>query len=431
MKKQIIAIATFISLTLTFTNANAQLLKKLKEKVNSITSGNTTSSGNGSYSDFFAKNRCDVSVTLKEGTDSKVYDKMNKKFDHNLFLDSDKTFSFINSENKAVFAGSYTLDKDKLKCTATNLNIEGTLSTKFKDQGVVFFTFNYEGTEVVLRLYPHEKTEVELLGYNAGKNSKTTFTSQHTKKVYFISDDAQSFNFSVYEKSYLDVVDGTQLYIYTIEEHTYDPTSAKITKVPLSSLQLGAYTLRREGAVKIITIPITGEAEIEDHATRGLTTQKIKNNISFTSVDKGYIENITNFIIKNVSNTQQTAFNTKAKTAYQKTMNELQAEINFGYAKAQAADDYNTTSNNQPSSSSSSSSAATKTEATIELRNRSKAEVSIVIKAPTGSSKNTFSINASGSKRERIKVGSTVLVNGSIVFTVTADMDGESKIIAQ
>ncbi|MEY2916444.1 MAG: hypothetical protein RIS73_158, partial [Bacteroidota bacterium] len=72
-----------------------------------------------------------------------------------------------------------------------------------------------------------------------------------------------------------------------------------------------------------------------------------------------------------------------------------------------------------------------KIEATIELRNRSKASVEIVIKAPAGSSKNTFSINASSSKKERIKVGSSIFVNGSLALTVTADMDGESKIIAQ
>jgi hypothetical protein len=429
MKKLIIAVTIFVNLIVNSLNVNAQFFKKLKDKVNSAVSGTTSASG--SYADFFAKNRCDVSVTLKEGTDSKIYEKINKKFDHNLFLDTDNTFSFINSENKAVHTGNYTLDKDKLKFTSKDVNIEGTLSTKFKDQGVVFYTFTYEGTDVVLRLYPHEKTEVELLGFNAGKNSKATFTSQHTKKVYFISDDAQSFNFSVYEKSYLDIVNGTQLYIYTIEEHTYDPTSAKITKVPLSSLQLGAYTLRREGAVKIITIPITGEAEIEDHATRGLTTQKIKNNISFTCVDKGYIENITDFIIKNVSTAQQTAFNTKAKPAYLKTMNELQAEINFGYAKSQAENANNPNQSSQATSSGSSSSSSAKTEATIELRNRSKASANIIITSPNGGSKNNFSINASGSKKERIKVGSTVSVNGSVAFTVTADMDGESKIIAQ
>jgi hypothetical protein len=431
MKKQFLTFTTCIGLILTFTNANAQLLKKLKEKVNNIASGNTTSSGNGGYSDFFAKNRCDVSVTLKEGTDSKVYDKINKKFDHNLFLDADNTFSFINSENKAVNTGSYTLEKDKLKFTSTDLNIEGTLSTKFKDQGVVFYTFKFDGIDVILRLYPYNKTEVELLGYNAGKKSKATFTSPITKKVFFIGDDALIFNNSVYEKSYLDLVDGTTLYRYDISVHTYDPTSAVITTLPFSSLQLSGYKIIKDGAVIVITIPFTGEAEVEDHREKGLTTKKIKNYMSFTVVRKNEAERITDFIIEKSSSAQKTAFNTKAKPAYQVTMAKLAADENLEYAKAQAADDYNTTSNNQPSSSSSSSSAASKTEATIELRNRSKAEVSIVIKAPTGSSKNTFSINASGSKRERIKVGSTVLVNGSIVFTVTADMDGESKIIAQ
>jgi hypothetical protein len=72
-----------------------------------------------------------------------------------------------------------------------------------------------------------------------------------------------------------------------------------------------------------------------------------------------------------------------------------------------------------------------KTEATIELRNRSKASANIIITSPNGGSKNNFSINASSSKKERIKVGSTVSVNGNVVLTVTADMDGESKIIAQ
>jgi hypothetical protein len=426
MKKIIIALATFLALnTLT---VQAQLFKKLKDKVNNVVSGNTSS--NGSYTDFFAKNRCDVSVTLKEGTDTKVYDKINKKFDHNLFLDADNTFSFINSENKAVNTGSYTLDKDKLKFTSTDLNIEGTLSTKFKDQGVVFYNFKYDGIDVTLRLYPYNKTEVELLGYNAGKKSKATFTSPITKKVFFIGDDALIFNNSVYEKSYLDLVNGTTLYRYDISVHTYDPTSAVITKLPFSSLQLGGYKIIKNGAVIVITIPFAGEAEVEDHREKGLTTQKIKNFMSFTVVRKNEAERITDFIIEKSSSAQKTAFNTKAKPAYQVTMTKLAADENLEYAKAQAADDYNTTSNNQPSSSSSSS-AATITEATIELRNRSKASANIVITSAKGGSKNTFSINASGSKKERIKVGSTVSVNGSVAFTVTADMDGGSKIIAQ
>jgi hypothetical protein len=108
---------------------------------------------------------------------------------------------------------------------------------------------------------------------------------------------------------------------------------------------------------------------------------------------------------------------------------------NIGSSKSAESDtnkeiQTNTSSNNN-NQNNNTPNAIVKTEAIIELRNRSKASVDIIVKAPTGSSKNNFSIPASGSKKERIKVGSTISVNGNVVLTITADMDGESKIIAQ
>jgi hypothetical protein len=72
-----------------------------------------------------------------------------------------------------------------------------------------------------------------------------------------------------------------------------------------------------------------------------------------------------------------------------------------------------------------------KTDATIELKNKSKGSVNVMIQSSGGGSKTNFSINATTTERKRIKVGSSVYVNGNLSFTVTANMDGESKIIAQ
>lgn len=92
----------------------------------------------------------------------------------------------------------------------------------------------------------------------------------------------------------------------------------------------------------------------------------------------------------------------------------------------QEAKEKNNNNNNSNSSSSN-----TKTDATIELANKSKAKVEVMIQSARGGSKTNFSINAGSTERKRIKVGESVYVNGSLAFTVTADMDKSKQIIAK
>lgn len=326
------------------TNAQAQLLKKLKEKVNNASTGSSSSNG-GSYSEQFAKKKYKVDAYLQEENfekANKLNSKLQKIFSHTLFFDADNTFYFINSEKQVVLTGNYTLDNNKLKFTSPTFNAEGKLYTSSReDEGVIFFPFNYEGDELKLRMYPYNKTEVESLGRNAAKGSQHSFYSQHNKKTYFISNDAVSPQYQGSDKfEFLDVVNGTHLYKYYINEHnSMSPADATITKIPLSSLQMGNFKLTRSGSFMIISIPYSGESEVEEHEPKELKVKKQTGALVLESLNGTSIAMLTDLIVKSVNTSQRNEFNTTVKANYLALKDKFEKEIAAADAKQKISGD--------------------------------------------------------------------------------------------
>lgn len=419
MKKLFIALITFLSFTLIFANANAQLLKKLKDKVNNAATGSTSSSSE-SYSDQFAKKKYKAGATLKEENyekASKLYSKLQKTFSHNVFFDADNTFHFINSENKVVITGNYTLDKNNLKLTSPNFNAEGKLYTSSKeDEGVVFFPFEYEGDELLLRMYPYNKTEVEALGRNAAKGSRHSFYSQHNKKTYFISNDGVSLQYlGSDEFMFLDVVNGSHLYKYHIREHnSMSPADADISKIPLSSLQMANFKLTKSGGNMVISIPYNGESEIELHEPNELKIKKETGALTFVSDNTSTINDITDLIVKSISESQRNEFNTKVKATFIASRNKFEKEIAAENANQKALDDK-------------------KREILVTkmINNRRGYRVQIEVitpaSAPCGASYATYDFIERGFKTITFCVGSTIKIKGGeVLFIAEKSKDGGS-----
>ncbi len=399
---------------------NAQgLLKKLKDKVNNAATGNS-SSNNESYVEQFAKKKYKADATLKEENyekASKLYGKLQKTFSHNVFFDADNTFHFISSENKVVTTGNYTLDNNKLKLTSPTLNAEGKLYTSSKeDEGVVLFSFEHEGNELILRMYPYDKTEVEKLGRNAAKASRHSFYSQHNKKTYFISNDGVSLQYlGSDEYKFLDVVNGTHLYKYHIKEHNQmSPADADILKIPLSSLQMANFKLTKPGGNMVITIPYKGESEIELHEPNELKIKKETGALSFSSDNASTISSITDLIVKSVSTSQRNEFDTKVKATYITSRNKFEKEIAAENAKQKALDDK-------------------KREILVTkmINNRRgyrlQIEVITPASAPCGASYATYDFIERGFKTLTFCVGSTIKIKGGeVLFIAEKSKDGGS-----
>jgi hypothetical protein len=69
-------------------------------------------------------------------------------------------------------------------------------------------------------------------------------------------------------------------------------------------------------------------------------------------------------------------------------------------------------------------------EITVELKNKSKNSVNVVVLSANGGSKTSFSIAAGTTKRTKLEVGASVYVNGSLSFKVNANMNKTEQLVA-
>ncbi|MBL7700913.1 MAG: hypothetical protein JNM14_01575 [Ferruginibacter sp.] len=97
------------------------------------------------------------------------------------------------------------------------------------------------------------------------------------------------------------------------------------------------------------------------------------------------------------------------------------------YAESQR----NSGSSGSGSSGSSGSSSKQKSEFHVKLRNKSDAKLSVETRAAKGSSKSQFEVNQRNTVSKEVQVGGSIYVNGALIATVTADMEGKEIIIAQ
>jgi hypothetical protein len=89
------------------------------------------------------------------------------------------------------------------------------------------------------------------------------------------------------------------------------------------------------------------------------------------------------------------------------------------------------TSSSSNTSSSTSSNTKEKTEVSVKLFNKSDVKVKVEIRNPGGGSKSLFEVNQRNSKREKLRIGATIYINGVQNTTITADMEDKEIIIAQ
>jgi antitoxin component of MazEF toxin-antitoxin module len=348
---------------------------------------------------------------------NKLNSKLQKTFSHTLFFDADNTFHFVNSEKKVVITGTYTLDKNKLKFTSPTFNAEGKLYTSSKeDEGVVFFPFEYEGDELYLRMYPYNKTEVEALGRNAAKGSRHSFYSQHNKKTYFIGNDAESLQYlGSDEFKFLDVVNGTHIYIYHIREYNgMRPAEATIAKIPLSSLQMANFRISKPNNSMVVNIPYSGQSEIEVHESEELKIKNETGGLTFSSNNKQTINAITDLIVKSVSAAQRNEFNTKVKASFTALRDKFAKEIAEENARQEVL-------NKQK-----------REHLVSRMINNDrgyeiKLEVITPANAPCGAFMETYTFIKSGFKNLTFCVGSTIKIKGGeVLFIAEKSQDGKT-----
>ena len=464
MKKISIYLATIICLTFICTNANAQLLKKLKEKVNAAASG-TTNNGEGKKADETAGeekiSKVGKTFTIKGKDGNKNYDiadnaemileeKVSNGTMQYYFTNGKKQYTSnivtIDKDNNVLEIKKFFINKDQIEnCMQSYKSSDNSIRIKFFTKstpiGIRQSQDGYEGTatsEGTFDLYTNtakKANELQSLVLGAAMNGDVLNT------FAYVTGDGKVIKTSVkplWELQgalYLEVLEKEKAYRVTYFEDNNTDTRhghlgylTKVTMVPFESI--GAYNAVELGSTEVylpLKKPVTKTIWVNsDNPTTEVITDKLKavaNNFNSTLTNE-----YCNIIVK--------AFPANVQAKFK---NEIQAPRVAALAKqeAEAAEaariarlEREQAGNESSSSASSTKAPKAKKDVSVKLSNeRRNGKVELVFKSPSRAT-NT-SLTHSTRATYRIPIGAVIYVDGAPVLTITAAMDDTTQVIAR
>jgi hypothetical protein len=459
MKKLILLSVAVLGLAGFTNNANAQLLKKLKEKV----AGNNGSSQTGSSPSTIKEEKAgkvlntytlkgkigDLVIDITEN-DEIVYDNRTGVSGTVQYLRTSKsqftvsTLTFNNS-NQLTKGEKTVISKKQLANCMQAIGNEGNIELRFylKNDGILQ---RLEVGEDIVRDLEENYASIRTTSAEKANSIQSKILDKEIKgaalnRFTYITGDGTTI--TTLANSFWGYRDGA-LYFESLEnekalrvtyfEINYDiafhKTSylVKVTTIPASAI--GDYkkiTVVDKDALLPLIKPVNKVIYKEQEKP---TTEEIQDNFKITanSFNSEMLNNYYTIVGKQLG---ANAAKFKKEVQEPSVAAKIKAEKDFEekyYTKSIPS----ASSNSQGSSTSTTSSSnatKAKSDVVVKLINKSDNKLNIIIYAPTGSGKSIFDINPRSTNEKRLKVGSKVSVNGTVVLTITADMDDTDQII--
>jgi hypothetical protein len=459
MKNLIIVLICLMCITL---NTNAQLFKKLKEKVAGATTStqNTQSSQtDGNVEEDKVKN-IGNSYTIKTDYGDIKYDidKSAEIIAENKSAES-TTQHFLTTTKKQYVFHSITTDKNnaatKMEKTVVNKNqiaycantakyVEGQyevtiflLSSPIKKRIEVGNNAERDVAELKLVLYTNTVEKANsLISSILGKD----VNGSQVHKFIYITGDGKVIKTSA--NPFWSLRDG-QLYFESLpSEKALRVTYFEINKDP--GEKEGTYL------VKVTLIPSDAIGDYKNFSFEGkdfylplkksitktiydkqeaATTEVITDRFRLASNEFGSV--VTNEYCNIVSQQLSADVKEKFKKEVQQPIVAKRLAEEKERERLYAESQRNSGSSGSGSSSSSGSSSKQKSEFYVKLYNKSDVKVKVETRKAKGSGKSQFEVNPRNSVRSEVQVGGSVYVNGTLIATITAGMEGQEIVIAQ
>ena len=440
MKKLPIYLATIICLTFICTNANAQLLKKLKEKVNAAAAGNSNnaeSQGDGyeivtyeniskwkSAKDFtsaianykFKPERMEFDLPDFSQRTQKADAEYTPNWHTSIFIfEANNTFFDQSPYRGKANSGTYTLTGNTVE--VKNNSGGKKFEVLQKGKNYCFKIQTNSGTGYIsIKLIP--KTDIEKQDASFATNITNTLKSKFNNKDYYIvsGENATSARNSAYSETNYYITNKKLRSTYT-EKHNYTPEDIIYTELPVEKIKVSTIMASRNSTSTYLEFELDGTYEIENHiqADNKLTITKTpkvyKAYVGFNAADNA--KRLAEIIAKNGTATQQAEYN-KIKGGFEKLIASLKAEENAEAKASKAA-----------------TNAARENLAGIQIYNKKGYEVTIE-EIPVANAKGCEykSYKIKTDKTITFCVGSTIKIKGGeTLFTVSKSQDGSTYYI--
>ncbi len=415
-------------------NANAQLFKKLKEKINNAaTSGavdNNTSSDSElerveyetikqwkpakDFASSIANNKYKLERMVFDIADyNQRFDAQDAEFNANwsnstFLFEADNKF-FDNSYNRGkANSGTYTLTGNLVE-TRSNTGGGKKFEVLQKGKNFCFKIQTSKGTGyITVRTIP--KTDVEKKDASFASNITRTITSKLNNKNYYIvgGDNALGARNDAYSNTYYYIANKIFRSTY-IEEHSYTDDDIIFTEFPVEKIKTETFKAIANSTSTFLEFELDGTYDVENHIQKNGKLTVTKTNKIFSAYvgfrAANSAKNLADLIIKNGSADQKAKYE-KIKNNFEKTITALKS--------AELTDER---------ASNAANNAARENMATITLKNQ-KGKFDIEEIPAAGNKNCTYqSYTFRGDETQRtitFCIGSTVKIKGGeVLFTVT------------
>ncbi len=438
MKKLIIAITCT---TLFCTTANAQLLKRLKEKVANAASGVSTANNN-SDSEGSGYERVDYETISKWKPakdfaasiadnkfhlESMVYDLPD--FSKRLNLADNEFIANWNASTYLFGLNNNFFDQNPYKKNNGSYTLTGNVVEVKNNSGGKKFEVLQKGKNFCFKIQTNagtgyisvktiRRTDIEKQDASFATNILRTIKSNFNNKDYFIvsGDNATTARNSAYSETNYYITNKKLRSTYT-EKHNYTPEDIIYAELPIEKIKISTITATRNTTSTFLEFELDGIYDIENHiqADKKISiakTAKIyKAYVGFNAADNA--KKLADIIVKNASTSQQAEFN-KIKNGFDKQIAKLKAEETLEELASKNA----TTAEREKL-------------AGIQLYNKKGYEITIEEIPSSNANGCTYkSYKIKSDKTITFCLGSTVKIKGGeTLFTVTKSQDGTSYYI--
>jgi hypothetical protein len=449
MKK--ISLIFILILSLGF-NAQAQLLKKLKDKINNSITKNQgqeeSKSFGGKFKEvtnvaaLFAANaftKAEGKANLGNADKSQQYywDNYNKYYPHTMVFEPNGQIYLVEgtSAPKANASYKYKLDGSNIEYTVPD--DKGSLLThkgKILSNGSVIKIVHeiLGGTMDIIYTYEARKgmTAVDMSRISASNDVTVVFAKDMPDKPLYIDRSIDEVNIDDRWNYY--GIDGEYLTYYQPNYGGFD-----YVKIPFDKINVNETKIVREDPYYYIKVAYEGTVNFEKHYNSSwnlnaanpfpLIFDRWQCDEAVAALDK---------IINKLSKEKQAIF---AKTKAERTAaianwkKEDVASLNrFSASTANTpAESLKESSNSTPSNSNNSAPKA-KTKFYVALRNKSNNPIDIVIHSKKGGSRTETTLNSRNSRRFEVEVGGKVTnKSGGVLVNITEGMEDQEIVIAQ
>jgi hypothetical protein len=458
MRKIVICAMAMVAILLNSVNVNAQLFKKLKEKINNAAgTGNQQSEAPNNIKEEKAGkvlntytikgkyNNMDLDITEN---DDLIYDTRTKLGGLVQYLRVGKkqivvTNITFDESNQPIKGEKAVVNKSQFAKVAKALQSNGFIGIElFFNTDAIIKRLNVGETEnnldeTFIQLFTSSVAkanaiQAKIFDKEIGGDKLNTF-AYLTGDGTLITTTAPSLWGYRDGALYFESVDAEKAlrvtYVEINKDMVYHKASytVKVTKIPASSI--GNYKDIKVSKTEAL-LPLTNTVtKVIYKDQEKATSENIQNNFKMTAND--YNADLTNRYFSIVAK-QLGADAAKFKKEIQDPIiaARIKEEKDFEekyYTKSVPS--AQSSSNNTSSSSNSASSKKAKTDVRVRLVNESDRKIDVRYQAPRATAQGRFSINSRSSAEQEFRVGSAILVNGITVLTITEAMDGTRQII--